>query len=291
MTTTETAITPPIMLRTTPRVLPPAAYTAIAVTPASPHIGAEIGNVDLTQPLSDAQVAELHQAFAQYQVIFFRDQKISFEDQIRLASYFGPLGQHVGKSTISKPTDNPLVRRFHYDETSTRISGENFHSDQSCAPMPPLGTILYNHTVPPDGGGDTNFASMYAAYDALSPRMQTYLEGLTATHDGTRIFGPGTPVSVHPVIVRHPVTGKKAIYVNVDFTARINDLAPLESERILRFLVDHCNNPQWTHRFRWQPHSIAFWDNRCVQHQAIWDYWPNVRSGFRVQIEGTAAPV
>jgi taurine dioxygenase len=273
------------------RIERPVRYDAISATPASPHIGAEIGNVDLTKPLSDAQVEQLRAAFTQYQVVFFRDQHISFDDQVRLASYFGNLGKHAGKTTISKPTDNPLVRKFHYDENSQVISGENFHSDQSCAPMPPLGTILYNHTVPPDGGGDTQFASMYAAYDALSPRMKTYLDGLTATHDGTRIFGPGTPVSIHPVVVRHPESGRKALYVNTDFTAHINDLPRLEADRLLAFLIDHCVNPQWTVRFRWQAHSIAFWDNRCVQHQAIWDYWPNVRSGFRVQIEGTAAPV
>ncbi len=272
-------------------VLRAVVYDAISVTPASPHVGAEIGNIDLTAPLSDAQLEQLRAAFTQYQVVFFRNQRISFEDQIRLGAYFGPLGSHVGKTTISKGTDNPYVRKFHYDETSHVISGENFHSDQSCAAKPPLGTILYNHTVPPDGGGDTMFASMYTAYEALSPRMKAYLEGLTATHDGTRIFGPGTPVSVHPVIVRHPESGRKAIYVNVDFTSHINELPRLEGDRILRFLVDHCANAQWTCRFRWTPHAIAFWDNRCVQHQAIWDYWPNVRSGYRVQIEGIAAPV
>jgi taurine dioxygenase len=102
-------------------------YESITVEPVSPHIGAEIGNIDLTKPLPNKQVEELHQAFIQHQVIFFRDQKISFEDQIRLGRYFGPLGSHVGKSTISKTTDNPYVRKFHYDETSTQISGENFH--------------------------------------------------------------------------------------------------------------------------------------------------------------------
>ena len=266
-------------------------YETITVTPVSPHIGAEIGNIDLTRELSNQQVDELHRAFAQFQVIFFRNQKISFEDQIRTASYFGPLGSHVGKSTISKTTDNPLVRKFHYDETSTRISGENFHSDQSCADIPPLGSMLYNHTIPPDGGGDTMFASMYAAYDALSDRMKAYLNGLTATHDGTRVFGPGTPVSVHPVITRHLVTGRKVIFVNTDFTAKINELPALEGQRVLQFLIDHCNKPEWMCRFRWTPHSIAFWDNRCTHHKAIWDYWPNVRSGFRVQVEGTERPV
>jgi len=268
-----------------------ATYETITATPASPHIGAEIGAIDLTRPLTNKQVEELHDAFARYQVIFFRDQKISFEDQIRVAGYFGQLGKHVGKSTISKTTDNPYVRKFHYDESSKQISGENFHSDQSCAPIPPLGTMLYNHTVPPDGGGDTMFASMYAAYDALSDRMKKYLEGLTATHDGTRVFGPGTPVSVHPVITRHPVTGRKVIFVNQDFTSHINELPRLEGERVLQLLIDHCNKPEWTCRFRWTAHSIAFWDNRCTHHKAVWDYWPNVRSGYRVQVEGSEAPI
>jgi taurine dioxygenase len=269
----------------------PASYETITATPASPHIGAEIGAIDLTNPLSNKQVEELHDAFARYQVIFFRDQKISFEHQTRVAGYFGPLGKHVGGSTISKTTENPHVRKFHYDETSRQISGENFHSDQSCAAIPPLGTMLYNHTVPPDGGGDTMFASMYAAYEALSDRMKKYLDGLTATHDGTRVFGPGTPVSVHPVITRHPVTGRKVIYVNQDFTSHINELPRLEGERVLQLLIDHCNKPEWTCRFRWTAHSIAFWDNRCTHHKAVWDYWPNVRSGYRAQVEGTAPPM
>ena len=271
-----------------PKTVP---YETITVTRISPHIGAEIGNIDLTRPLSNQQVQELHRAFAENLVIFFRDQKISFDDQIRAAGYFGQLGRHVGVSTISKTTDNPFVRKFHYDETSTRISGENWHSDQSCAAVPPLGTMLYNHTLPPDGGGDTLFASMYAAYEALSPRMQTYLAGLTATHDGTRVFGPGTPVSVHPLLIRHPVTGRKVIYVNTDFTSHINEVSRAEGECILQFLYRHCGRDEWACRFHWQPHSIAFWDNRCAQHKALWDYWPHTRSGFRVQVDGSAAPI
>ncbi|MDB5967029.1 MAG: taurine dioxygenase [Polaromonas sp.] len=266
-------------------------YQHITVTPLSPNIGAEIGNIDLTAPLSPDVVEELKRAFLESQVIFFRDQRISFEDQIRLAAHFGPLGRHVGVNTISKTTDNPLVRKFHYDETSTRISGENWHSDQSCGAVPPLGSMLYNHTVPPKGGGDTMFASMYSAYDALSPRMKEYLSGLTATHDGTRVFGPGTPVSVHPVITRHPETGRKVIYVNTDFTSHINEVSRAESRAILEFLYEHCGRAEWSCRFRWREHSISFWDNRCTHHKAIWDYWPNVRSGFRVQIEGSAPPI
>ena len=217
----------PIAARTPAQ--PVAPYQSISVTPASPHIGAEIGRIDLTQPLSELQQAEIKDAFVRHQVLFFRDQKISFDDQIRFASLFGPLGRHVGAQTISKPTDHPLVRRFHYDETSQRISGESWHSDQSCAPMPPLGSMLYNHTIPPDGGGDTMFASTCAAYEALSNKMKAFLSGLTATHDGARVFGPGTPKSSHPVIVRHPESGRCGIFVNTDFTSHINELPRSES--------------------------------------------------------------
>src|SRR3954469_5173358 len=266
-------------------------YSSITVTPISPTIGAEIGNIDLTKPLSELEVKELHRAFTEHLVIFFRDQKISWDDQERLARHFGPLGEHVGVKTNSQTTEHPYVRKFLYDEHSERISGENWHTDQSCAPVPPLGSMLYNHTLPPDGGGDTMFANMYEAYEALTPRMKAYLAGLTATHDGTRIFGPGTPVAVHPVVVRHPVSGRKALYVNAAFTSKINDLPRLESEHVLRFLLDHCARAEFSCRFRWKPHSIAFWDNRCAQHKAIWDYWPHTRSGFRVQIEGTASLV
>ena len=266
-------------------------YKTITVTPASPHIGAEITDIDLTKPLSPETLAEVKDAYTRHLVIFFRDQKISHEDQIRFAEHFGPLGKHVGGTTISKPSDNPMVRKFHYDETSDRISGESYHSDQSCAPMPPLGSMLYNHTVPPDGGGDTCFVSTYAAYDALSDKMKQLVSGLTATHDGTRVFGPGTPKAVHPVVVRHPVSGRRGLFVNWDFTSHINELPRAEGEHLLAFLYKHIGRDEWGCRFRWKPHSIAFWDNRCAQHKALWDYWPNVRSGFRVQIEGTAAPI
>jgi alpha-ketoglutarate-dependent taurine dioxygenase len=93
------------------------------------------------------------------------------------------------------------------------------------------------------------------------------------------------------VVVRHPVSGEKLIYVNTDFTSHINELPRGEGDRILQLLYDHCARDEWVFRFRWRPHSIAFWDNRCAHHKAIWDYWPHVRSGYRVQVEGTAAPV
>jgi taurine dioxygenase len=114
---------------------------------------------------------------------------------------------------------------------------------------------------------------------------------LTAIHDGVPIFGVGTPQSVHPVIALHPESGRKLIYVNHSFTVRINEVSKEESDAILRYLFDHCMRPEWTARFRWEPHSTALWDNRCAQHRAISDYLPDMRSGYRVQIEGTVPPV
>ena len=139
--------------------------------------------------------------------------------------------------------------------------------------------------------GKMAFANAYAAYDALSDRMKTYLDGLTALHDGRDVFGDGTPNAIHPLICRHPETGRKLIYIADSFTKRINEVSWEESDMIIRFLLDHCRRPEWSMRFHWRPHSLAFWDNRCMQHRAISDYLPNVRSGYRVQIEGVAPPV
>lgn len=267
------------------------AYRAITVTRCSPNIGAEIGNIDLTRPLTDLELSELKRAFTENLVLFFRDQKISFEDHVRLAEYFGPVGSHVGKKTHSKPSEDSRVRRFHFDETSDAISGNAWHTDQSCAPIPPLGSILYNHTVPSNGGGDTIFVSLYAAYEALSDRMKTYLTGLSALHDGVLVFGDGTPRAEHPVVTRHPESGRKALFINGSVVRWLNGLPKNEGAGIARFLIEHCRTPEFSFRFRWEPHSIAFWDNRCCHHYAIADYWPSVRSGYRVQIEGLTPPV
>jgi taurine dioxygenase len=268
-----------------------AAYRVLTVTPASPTFGAEIGNIDLTRPLGDEELAELKRAFHEYGVLFFRDQEISFEDHARLGEYFGSLGQHVGVKTNSQTTDDPRVRMFHADGASPRVSGNVWHTDQSCAEIPPMASILYLHTVPPNNGGDTGFASACAAYDALSDRMKVYLDGLTALHDGRDTFGEGTPSAMHPLICRHPETGRKLIYIAESFTKRINEVSQEESDMIIKFLLEHCRRPEWSMRFHWRPHSIAFWDNRCMQHRAIADYLPSPRSGYRVQIEGTAPPV
>jgi taurine dioxygenase len=269
-------------------------YRTIMVEPVSPNIGAEVGNIDLTRPLSNLEVQDVHDAIAEYLVLFFRDQKLAPQHLQALGRHFGELHDHVGGAgtTARKMEEDPLVRVLHYDETSEQIAGgEVWHTDQSCAPIPPMGSILYLHTVPPKGGGDTMFASMYAAYDALSERMKRLLEGLTVVHDGTLAFGPGAPIATHPLIVRNPQSGRKSIFIT-PFTARkINELPPDESAAIIAFLSAHCAHPDFQCRFRWRPHSIAFWDNRYTHHRALWDYYPNVRSGFRVQIQGAHPPI
>jgi taurine dioxygenase len=258
----------------------------ITITPCTPHVGAEIGNIDLTKPLGEKLIRDVREAFLKHGVIFFRDQDISFEQHMTLARHFGPVHVHVGgEGTASKPVpDFPAIRR---------ISGEVWHSDQSCAEIPPAGSILHQKILPPDGGGDTLFMSAYAAYDALSQQMKDFLEPLTAVHDGAKLFdksGTVYPRATHPVVIRHPETKRKLLFVNAGFTTRIVELPRDEGDAVLKFLYDHIAKPHWQMRFRWRPHSIAFWDNRCTQHFAIWDYWPNVRSGYRVQFEGIERP-
>ena len=156
-----------------------------------------------------------------------------------------------------------------------------------------MGSMLYLTDVPPSGG-DTMFCSMYAAYDALSRPMQQFLEGLTAVHDGAKVWTkygmtPSRPFArtEHPIVAVHPDTGRKLLFVNKVFTSHIPALSAKESDALLDMLYRHIENPRFMCRFRWQPNSVAFWDNRCTQHQAIFDYFPARRSGYRVTINGT----
>ena len=269
-------------------------YATIEVKAVTPLLGAEISGIDLTGTLSNQQVDELHTALAQHQVLFFRDQKITLDQQKSLGRHFGDL--HIHPNTPG-PAGHPEILPIHADANSKRINGERWHSDVSCDQEPPMGSILYLHTIPPVGG-DTLFASQSAAYDALTPAFKAFLDGLTATHSGDRSYRRTNrllgiddrsrvfPEAVHPVVRTHPVTGRKGLFVNENFTFRINELSEEESQAVLAFLYAHSTKPAFQVRFRWQPHLIAFWDNRAVQHIAMWDYFPQTRSGSRVTIKG-----
>jgi taurine dioxygenase len=268
-------------------------YETIKVNKLTPIIGAEIGDVDLARPLSNRQFKEIHRAFAENLVIFFRNQHITEEQHLAFGRRFGDL--HIHPAAPHAP-GHPELMIIHADKASPRANGEGWHSDVSCDPEPPMGSILYIRTCPPYGG-DTLFASMYATYEALSDRMKRYLEGLTAIHDGEDVYRglyanygiadkPSYPRAEHPVVRTHPLTGRKALYVNRGFTRRIVGIPRDESDAILRYLYEHVENPLFQCRLRWRADSIAFWDNRCTQHRAMWDYWPHTRSGHRVTIKG-----
>lgn len=253
-------------------------------------IGTELPGVKLSQ-LSDDEVVEIKQLAAERGVLFFRDQTMTLEEQVELGRRFGDL--HIHPSVRPPEGVPPEILVVHADADSTRVNGEGWHSDVSCEERPPALSMLRIETAP-QVGGDTLFASMYGALEALSLPMQTYLVGLTARHDdrrhGNRYQGDSSrtfPETDHPVVRTHPDTGRKALYVNTHFTHRINDIPPQESDRILRFIYDHiAYGVQFQTRFRWGNNSVAIWDNRCVQHNPAWDYFPQTRHGYRVTTIG-----
>lgn len=265
------------------------AYEVLDVRPVTKRIGAEVFGVNLNEPLGNQTVSELHDALMTHQVIFFRDQHLTHEGHKRLGRYFGDLAMHTGVGGIA---EHPEIVAIHADETSTFVAGEDWHSDLSETAEPPMGSILYMHTLP-DTGGDTLWSSMYDAYDGLSSAMRAFLDPLTAVHDSNHIYRalfPNVdktyPCNVHPLVRTHPVTRRKCLFFSESKTTKINGLSKTESRAVLRFLAEHVKNPNFQVRFRWAPHSVAFWDNRCTQHFAVWDYFPDVRSGYRVTIAG-----
>ena len=268
-------------------------YAAIQVQRLTPHAGAEIHGVDLARPLDERTFKEIHAALVEHGVIFFRDQHLTPDEQKAFGRLFGELHLHPAAPALA---DHPEILVIHADENSKRVAGEDWHSDVSCDPEPPMGSILYMRELPPVGG-DTLFASMCAAYDTLSAPMQRFLEPLTAMHEGEHVYrgrygasdeGRVFPKAQHPVIRTHPVSGRKALFVNRGFTTRIVGLKKAESAAVLELLFRHVETPELHCRFRWQPRSVAFWDNRAVQHHAMWDYFPQRRHGHRVTIKGDA---
>ncbi len=263
-------------------------YEHISVRPLTPKIGAEVGQVDLSKPLAPPVAAEVRRALIEHGVIGFRDQTLSLEQQIAFAAQFGRLYIHPVADLTSK---HPEVLPVYADETSTKALGEEWHSDASCDTEPPMGSILQLQEIP-DVGGDTMFASMYAAYDALSPQIRQLLDGLTAIHDGGHVFrrrfdkNRHYPTTEQPIVIRHPESGRPALYVNAQYTTHIVQLKPAESDALLAFLYRHCETPEFHCRFTWRPGSVVFWDNRAVQHKAVFDYFPRRRVGTRVQVCG-----
>ncbi|KAA1477176.1 alpha-ketoglutarate-dependent sulfonate dioxygenase [Dentipellis sp. KUC8613] len=273
-----------------------AATKVVTLTPA---IGTEIHGLDLRQ-LTDAQKDQLALLAAERGVVFFRDQEINIYEQLDLARHWGPLHKHA---TTPVPRE-PGLEEVHvvYNDASRRPDPSAFsklelwHSDVSYEAQPPSTTSLKIYSGP-ETGGDTLWSSGYALYSSLSPGLQTYLEGLTAIHsavaqaDGAR--GAGLPVrrepveSEHPIVRVHPATGWKSIYVNPGFTRRIVGVPKAESDAILAFLFHQISENHDFHvRFKWEPNSIAIWDNRVVTHTATFDFWPATRHALRATPHG-----
>ena len=265
----------------------------IRIARITPVIGAEIHGIDLAQPLGNQAFQAVHDALMDNLVVFFRNQAMDHAQQKAFGARFGTLHVHPAAPSIE---GHPEVMKIHADANSTFVNGEGWHSDVSCEAEPPMGSILQMHVLP-DVGGDTLFANMYAAYEALSAPMRQMLASLTAVHDGEGLYrgrygtddrGRTYPHAVHPVVRTHPVTGRQALFVNSFFTTRIRELGKAESDAVLAFLFRHIETPEFQCRFRWEKNSVAFWDNRSAQHHALWDYFPHTRSGTRVTIKGDA---
>jgi taurine dioxygenase len=271
---------------------PQEATAPFAVHPLTPAIGAEIAGINLRDEQSDATIAALRQALLDHRVLFFRDQPISAEQHIAFARRFGPLEIHP-----ATPQDqpNPEILRIAYGPKA-RGRENSWHSDVTWRAEPSLGSILRAVELP-EVGGDTLFASMDAAYDALSPAMQQWVCTLTAVHDISRVFADRLkterdellakyPLQEHPVVRTHPETGRRTLYVNTAFTSHIKGLTRNESDWLLDHLYALAALPEHQCRFRWTPGAIAFWDNRACQHYAASDYFPAVRVMERVTIAG-----
>lgn len=262
-------------------------------------LGAEISGVDLSGPLSDETIAEIRRAFVDHQVVFFRDQDLSPEQQLAFGRRFGPLNIHP---YVAGMAGHPEVMEI-VKEPSDKVNfGGGWHSDMSFLETPSIGSILYAVEIP-EWGGDTLFASQAAAYEALTPGLKATLEGLNAVHSAGREYSSqghsaqkresmkvveaegAVGEFVHPVVKVHPETGRKALYVNPAFTMKFEGWSKRESKPLLDFLFDHSRYEAFTCRFAWTPGSVAFWDNRSVWHFALNDYPGQRRHMRRVTVD------
>ncbi len=268
-------------------------YEMITVDPMTPTVGAEIGGVRMSGDVSDVLVKEVRQALLDWKVVFFRDQSVEVAEHVAFGRRFGELEIHP---FTPNREDHPEVVVIHHDERSK--AGQNtWHSDVTWRLEPSLGSILRGRVIP-DVGGDTLFADMIAAYEALPDEVKERIDGARANHSFVGVFGQKMddekraklqeqyPDATHPVVRTHPETGRKGLYVNAAFTTHILDMDEDESRRMLRMLYRQASVPEYQCRFRWRKDSVAFWDNRAVQHYANFDYLPEVRRVERVTIAG-----
>lgn len=269
----------------------------LEVIPVTAAIGAEVRGIDLREPLDGAAVGAIEQALAEHVVLFFREQDITPDQQVEFAARFGEVSIPPFTPKYAPPRPELIV----LDQTAPKGDGaDRWHSDNTFMAEPPMGSVLKAVRLP-SVGGDTCFANMVAAWEALSEPMRTMLEGLTATHDITKPLERGVrgghvdvdldalreqwPPVEHPVARTHPVSGRKALFVNANSTSHLNGVTEEESDALLHLLFEHVRSPEFQCRFHWDTNSIAFWDNRTAQHFAVPDYHER-RIMHRVTIAG-----
>lgn len=282
-------------------------YERIEVRPLAGALGAEIGGADLTHPLDNPTTEELHRAFREHLVIFFRDQALSPAGLKTFVRSFGSLGRiDFVKSVVPEHPEVMVITREARPKRPAINFGNIWHSDMTYAEAPPKATLLQAKEVP-DHGGDTQWANMYLAYETLSDGMRRLLDRLRAVHCAARVYGPqGVIVNndedgrgmviqsgdealherEHPVVRTHSDTGRKALYVNPVYTTRFAGMSREESLPLLQFLYQHAARPEFTCRFRWRENSVALWDNRAAMHYAINDYIGHRRVMHRITIAG-----
>ena len=276
-------------------------YEKITVEPLGDAVGAEVSDVELSEGLGDQEVAELRAAFAEHGVLFFRDQSLTPERQIAFAERWGKI---VINRFFTPLEGYPQVAEVRKEPHQSINIGGGWHTDHSYDEIPALGSILSAQELPAEGG-DTLFAGMAAAYDALSEGLKETLEGLRALHSSRHVFGEeaelptelkerlgnaeqATQDAVHPVVIRHPLSGRKVLYVNPGFTRRFEGWTHDESQALLQYLYEHAAQPEFTVRFRWEVGSVAFWDNRATWHYALNDYPGKRRLMHRITLDGEA---
>jgi len=271
-------------------------YRHIDVQPVTGSLGAEIRGVNAAAGLDDAIIAEIRQAFLDHLVIFFRGQKLTPHEQLAFARRFGePMEYPQLKGLPECPLITPVLKLAHEKVNF----GGVWHSDTTYLTEPPMASMLYAVEIPPYGG-DTIFANQYLAYETLSEGLRATLDGLVGVNTSTkadasktreeRLKEAGAEMKVltseHPAVRTHPETGRKALYVNHGHTARFEGWTEEESRPLLEYLFQHQVRPELCCRFQWQPGSIAFWDNRCAQHNAVNDYQGFRRLMHRVTLAG-----
>ena len=273
-------------------------YEHFEVTQLSATIGGEIQGLDLTGPLSDEVIAEIRTALHDYKVIFWRNQPLTTDQHVAFASRFGSLETHP---FLPPNTNQPELVRF-AKNVNTSGYENGWHHDVTWRAEPSMGAVLHAITVPAVGG-DTLFADMYAAYDGLPDDVRERVDTMTAEHDFMSAFGrllpkderdemrERYPLVTHPVAPRHEATGRRYLYVNRYFTSRILGVSDAESIELIEMLSRQADYPEYQCRYRWENDSVAFWDNRAVQHYAASDYWPEKRVMERASVIGNRPTV